>query len=190
MFLKVLQSSIDVDPSTGARCIMALIDMGMERSPIDDDLILSTFNTALASTLPEEQKVTFAHRKIEFLEDYGKDVESVNKAQDELQKLAKVMREKKAAAPATPAATTPGTGEKTGETTTQAVGGAPDGSTKPGTDQAPASTNGAPPAGAYDQYAYSQQYNQYGNYANWNYQQSTGYGYGQQGWNAYQGYYG
>jgi len=46
-------------------------------------------------------------------------------------------------------------------------------------------TNGAV-AAPYDQYAYSQQYNQYGNYANWNYQQPAGYGYSQQGWgNAY-----
>jgi hypothetical protein len=51
---------------------------------------------------------------------------------------------------------------------------------------APASNGAA----AYDQYAYNQQYNQYGNYANWNYQQSSGHGYNQQGWNAYQGYYG
>lgn len=56
-----------------------------------------------------------------------------------------------------------------------------------------ASTNGGTGApGQYPQAAYGQQYNQYGNYANWNYQQPAGYatGYNQQNWSAYQGYYG
>lgn len=158
---------------------MALVEIGMERTPIDDTLILSTFNSALTGSLPEEQKVTFAHRKIEFLEDYGMDVESVNKAQDELQKLAKIMREKQ-----TTSATNNGGSAASGE-----KGEAPSGEDGSKSGDAAATTNGGgPPTGTYDQYAYSQQYNQYGNYANWNYQQPNAYG--QQGWNAYQGYYG
>jgi pre-mRNA-processing factor 39 len=155
---------------------MALVDLGIERSPVDTDLILTTFNNALSSELPEEQKVTFAHRKIEFLEDYGMDVESINKAQDELQRLAKLLREKKAAAALAAATASVDKGDDKKASNA-------DESSK----SEVAATNGT---AAYDQYAYGQQYNQYGNYANWNYQQSTGYGYSQQGWNAYQGYYG
>jgi len=111
---------------------MALVDIGLSKSPVDIDLVLSAFDQALESDLPEEQKVTFAHRKIEFLELYGPDVErylnhihnstvllihhhnlngslvnnfwifSVDRAQDELQSLAKVLREKNAAAPQAP----------------------------------------------------------------------------------------
>jgi hypothetical protein len=54
---------------------MALVDLGLSKNPVDVDLILSTFDQALKSDLPEEQKVTFAHRKIEFLELYGSDVD-------------------------------------------------------------------------------------------------------------------
>lgn len=70
------------------------------------------------------------------------------------------------------------------------VAGAEDPSKTPSTT---ASTNGGTGApGQYTQAAYGQQYNQYGNYANWNYQQPAGYatGYNQQNWSAYQGYYG
>ena len=54
---------------------MALIDLALQRDPIDYDLIVSSFDEALASNLSNEQKITFAHRKIEFLEEYGSDVQ-------------------------------------------------------------------------------------------------------------------
>lgn len=53
---------------------MAIIDLAMHRNPMDVDRIISSFDQALSSDLSNEQKVTFAHRKIEFLEDYGSDV--------------------------------------------------------------------------------------------------------------------
>lgn len=173
---KVLLESLDADLSTKARCVMAIVELGMDHTPIDVDLVLSTFNSALepTSSLSLEQKVTFVHRKIEFLEDYGSDIESVNKAQDELQNLAKEMRDKKAQG----AAVAPVAEAKPEEV---ASTGAPVAEDK----SSAVTTNGS-----YDQYAYSQQYNQYGNYANWNYQTSSGYGYSQDSWNAYQGYYG
>lgn len=53
---------------------MALVNLALDRQPVDVDLVLSAFDQALQSNIPEEQKVTFAHRKIEFLEEYGNEV--------------------------------------------------------------------------------------------------------------------
>lgn len=53
---------------------MALVDLGMEREPVDFELVVSSFDKALAAEIPEEEKLTLAHRKVEFLDDYGTDV--------------------------------------------------------------------------------------------------------------------
>jgi len=55
---------------------MALVDLGMEQKPVDVDFVITTFDNALQSELSDEQKVTFAHRKIEFLEDFGDSIET------------------------------------------------------------------------------------------------------------------
>jgi len=174
---KLLEEAVDKEDSTKPKVVMALVNVALDRQPVDIDLVVSAFDQALQSNIADEQKVTFAHRKIEFLEEYGNDIESIEKAHEELQTIAKSLREKRA----NPQAEDP---------TKVPPGAGPEDPSK-----ASANTNGATPgqygSGA-NQGAYGQQYNQYGNYANWNYQQPAGYssGYNQQGWSAYQGYYG
>lgn len=71
---KLLQEAVDKDDATKPKVVMALVNLGLERLPVDVDLVLSAFDQALQSNIPEEQKVTFAHRKIEFLEEFGNDI--------------------------------------------------------------------------------------------------------------------
>jgi len=53
---------------------MALVDLGLHAVPVDRELIVSTFDKAIAS-FTADQKLTFAQRKLEFLEDYGDSIE-------------------------------------------------------------------------------------------------------------------
>lgn len=62
------------DDSTKPKVVMALVNLALDRQPVDVDLVISAFDRALQSNIAEEQKVTFAHRKIEFLEEYGKEI--------------------------------------------------------------------------------------------------------------------
>jgi pre-mRNA-processing factor 39 len=174
---RVLQESIGDDESTRAKTIMSLIDLALDQNPIDYELIISTFDQALESDLPNEQKVTFAHRKIEFLEDYGAEVESIEKAEEELQSIAKQMRDKKSSSDSRG-------GDEISKTTTNGAYGPGSSSTTPTSQYSQAGS------GAGSQGGSGPGYNQYGQYSNWNYQQSAGYGYNQQGWSAYGGYYG
>jgi len=52
---------------------MALVDLGMHTTPIDVELILFAFDHGIRN-LDKENKLKFARRKLEFLEDYTHDV--------------------------------------------------------------------------------------------------------------------
>jgi len=167
--MKILEGAIDFDENTRPKVVMALVNLAVEERPVNVDLVMSTFEQVLKSGIANEQKITFAHRKIEFLEDYSADIQSVEKAQEELQTLAKLLRERKPSG---------------------------DSNKPPSSEDGKATSNGSTYNQNQSQYGqgqqppYGQQYNQYGQYSNWNYQQPSGYGYNQQGWSAYQGYYG
>jgi hypothetical protein len=53
---------------------MALVDLGLHAKPVDQELVLSTFDQAI-STFSNEQKLTFLQRKLEFVEDNGDSIE-------------------------------------------------------------------------------------------------------------------
>jgi len=163
---KLLLETTDMEESSRGKAIMALVDIGMQRNPTDVELVVATFDEALQQSISNEQKLTFAHRKIEFLEDYSPDIVRIEKAQAELQSIVKILREQKP---------------------TEEAG-------RQGEEASKRRNSTAYQENNQQQTAFGQQYNQYGpgQYSNWNSGQSGGGGYSnnsQQGWSAYQGYY-
>lgn len=54
---------------------MQLVDIGFEKTPPDEAAVVEAFDLALASSdLSPGDKLTFLQRKLEFLEDFGADV--------------------------------------------------------------------------------------------------------------------
>lgn len=56
------------------RLYLQLIDMGLQQNPLDEDSIISIIDQFLSRDTDPEQKVLFAQRKVEFLEDFGNDI--------------------------------------------------------------------------------------------------------------------
>lgn len=56
------------------RLYLQLIDMGLQVNPLDENNIISIIDQFLSRDTDPEQKVLFAQRKVEFLEDFGSDI--------------------------------------------------------------------------------------------------------------------
>lgn len=70
---------------------MQLVDMGLEKTPPDEAAIVEAFDLALASSdLSPGDKLTFLQRKLEFLEDFGGDVNKIQDVFEEYSKMVKV----------------------------------------------------------------------------------------------------
>lgn len=73
---------------------MQLIDLNLQKEGIAEAEVLSYIDEFLAKdTADIDQKVLFAQRKLEFLEDFGTDIQCVQKAYDEYQKYVKQSKE-------------------------------------------------------------------------------------------------
>jgi pre-mRNA-processing factor 39 len=48
--------------------------MGLQKNPLNEDEIVSIIDQFLSRDTDPEQKVLFAQRKVEFLEDFGSDI--------------------------------------------------------------------------------------------------------------------
>jgi len=48
--------------------------MGLQQNPLNEDNIISIIDQFLSRDTDPEQKVLFAQRKVEFLEDFGNDI--------------------------------------------------------------------------------------------------------------------
>jgi pre-mRNA-processing factor 39 len=48
--------------------------MGLQQNPLNEDDIVSIIDQFLSRDTDPEQKVLFAQRKVEFLEDFGSDI--------------------------------------------------------------------------------------------------------------------
>jgi pre-mRNA-processing factor 39 len=48
--------------------------MGLQQNPLNEDEIVSIIDQFLSRDTDPEQKVLFAQRKVEFLEDFGSDI--------------------------------------------------------------------------------------------------------------------
>lgn len=83
--IQMLKRFLEKD-STNTRVALQLIDLLLQRPTVVVDEILSVINTFVAhEAIEPEQKVLFAQRKVEFLEDFGKDCKTLQNAQRELQ---------------------------------------------------------------------------------------------------------
>nr|CAD7203925.1 unnamed protein product [Timema douglasi] len=69
--------------------------MGLQRVPLDETEIISIIDKFLIGDADPEQKLLFAQRKVEFLEDFGSDILSVQKAHDEFQRFCKNAKDRK-----------------------------------------------------------------------------------------------
>lgn len=95
--LKILRESQTADP-TNVRIPLQMIDLAMQRPAVDDQEVIEIMDRVLdREDLDTEQRVLFAQRKVEFLEDFGKSPRQLQKSQRELQTaLTKLQEEKKA----------------------------------------------------------------------------------------------
>lgn len=93
--LDVLNKAVEKDP-TNPRLYLQLIDLTLQKEGTSEKEVLDYIDQFLGKENAEiDQKVLFAQRKLEFLEDFGADIKSVQKAYDDYQKFCKLNKEKK-----------------------------------------------------------------------------------------------
>lgn len=93
--LEVLNKAIEKD-STNPRLYLQLIDLTLQKENINEKDVIDYIDQFLSKDSAEiEQKVLFAQRKLEFLEDFGSDIKSVQKAYEDYQKYCKLNKDKK-----------------------------------------------------------------------------------------------
>lgn len=68
--IEILESGLEKDKDN-TRLYLQLIDMCLQKSPVDEEKIIGILDKFLEKEGDAEQKVMFAQRKIEFLEDFG-----------------------------------------------------------------------------------------------------------------------
>uniref|UniRef100_A0A8C8ICF0 Pre-mRNA-processing factor 39 n=1 Tax=Oncorhynchus tshawytscha TaxID=74940 RepID=A0A8C8ICF0_ONCTS len=86
---KVLLETIDKD-QTSPKLYLNLLELEYSGDVQQNEAeILACFDRALSSPLPLDCRLTFSQRKVEFLEDFGSDINKLVTAYDEHQKLLK-----------------------------------------------------------------------------------------------------
>lgn len=48
-----------------------IMDVEYQRSPLNEEKMTLLFDTVISSNLPQDVKIQFAQRKIQFLQDFG-----------------------------------------------------------------------------------------------------------------------
>ncbi|XP_014488048.1 PREDICTED: pre-mRNA-processing factor 39 [Dinoponera quadriceps] len=95
--IKVLMKATDKDKDN-PRLYLQLIDLGMQRTPVDTQEIVGYMDMFIEREHADlEQRVLFAQRKVEFLEDFSPDIRQVLKAHEQFQKCIKQAKERKKA---------------------------------------------------------------------------------------------
>ncbi|XP_032455145.1 pre-mRNA-processing factor 39 isoform X20 [Nasonia vitripennis] len=177
--VKVLVKATEKDKDN-PRLYLQLIDLGLQRNPIDTQEVISYMDLFIDREHADaEQRVLFAQRKVEFLEDFSTDIRQVLKAHEQFQKCIKQAKERKktkgddSKADASPAKKT--------KTDTSSVPPAQAQSYQYGSSTAPYQSQQQFQSGQYgSQSGYQQGYQQYpppsdpnyANYQNWQYGQS------------------
>lgn len=83
--LKVLRQALDKD-SANTRVALQMIDLALQRPTVDEDEVVLIMDKFMArENIEPEQKVLFAQRKVEFLEDFGSSAKGLQDAQRALQ---------------------------------------------------------------------------------------------------------
>ncbi|XP_058445368.1 pre-mRNA-processing factor 39 [Malaya genurostris] len=183
---EVLRNYLEKDTSN-TRVALQLIDLSLQRETVDEKEILEIMDQFMARDgIEPDQKVLFAQRKVEFLEDFGSTAKGLQEAQKALQAImAKANETKKKREPSPP--------KKSSKDTTAASTAASTSGTAASYAAGGYSYAGANPAYYGTTAAQSSQY-QYGDsssygYSTWNQQYSqSGYG-GYSQWSGYGSYY-
>ncbi|KAK9294681.1 hypothetical protein QLX08_010798 [Tetragonisca angustula] len=93
--IKVLLKATEKDKDN-PRLYLQLIDLGMQRTPVDTQEIVGYMDMFIEREHADlEQRVLFAQRKVEFLEDFSPDIRQVLKAHEQFQKCIKQAKERK-----------------------------------------------------------------------------------------------
>lgn len=83
--LTVLKSALEKDPGN-ARLVLQMIDLVLQRSEVDENEVVTIMDNFMnRDGIEPDQKVLFAQRKVEFLEDFGSSVKGLQDAQRTLQ---------------------------------------------------------------------------------------------------------
>lgn len=83
--LNVLRAAAEKDPNN-PRLVLQLIDLSLQRDTINETEVVGIMDEFLAhENLEPDQRVLFAQRKVEFLEDFGSSVKDLQEAQKALQ---------------------------------------------------------------------------------------------------------
>lgn len=93
--MKVLKDALAKD-TMNTRIALQVIDLALQRDPIDEKEILDVLNAFMTQDgLDPDQKLLFAQRKVEFLEDFGNSVKDLQEAQKVLQVVLEKTKENK-----------------------------------------------------------------------------------------------
>jgi pre-mRNA-processing factor 39 len=83
--LNILKSALENDPSN-ARLVLQMIDLALQRTEVNEVEIVNIIDNFIArENMEPDQKVLFAQRKVEFLEDFGSTAKGLQEAQRTLQ---------------------------------------------------------------------------------------------------------
>lgn len=83
--MTILKSALEKDPGN-TRVVLQMIDLALQRPTVDETEVIQIMDDFLArENIDIDQKVLFAQRKVEFLEDFGKSVATLQDAQRSLQ---------------------------------------------------------------------------------------------------------
>ncbi|XP_014790338.1 pre-mRNA-processing factor 39 isoform X1 [Octopus bimaculoides] len=85
---EILKEAIEID-ETNPKLHLQLLDIEYQTQPMNEDSILDTFKFTLSTNMSLQSKIKFSQRRIEFLEDFGKDITKLLDAYDEHQKVLK-----------------------------------------------------------------------------------------------------
>lgn len=93
--MEVLKKALDKD-TTNTRIALQIVDLALQRSAVDEREVLEVLDKFVQQeNLDAEQKLLFAQRKVEFLEDFGTSVKELNEAQKVLQVTLEKSKENK-----------------------------------------------------------------------------------------------
>lgn len=93
--LKSLKSALVKDPMN-TRLALQIIDLALQRDEIDEEEILGVLDSFMTQeSLDPDQKLLFAQRKVEFLEDFGTSVRELQEAQKSLHTILEKTKENK-----------------------------------------------------------------------------------------------
>lgn len=93
--MKLLKSALTKDPMN-TRVALQVIDLALQRDEVDEKEILGVLDSFMnQESLDPDQKLLFAQRKVEFLEDFGHSVRALQDAQKSLQTILEKTKENK-----------------------------------------------------------------------------------------------